>query len=552
MSRVSLLLSLTESALKLREALPMHSDVAARLRDTVNDAHRGTPNYGYYIDHDGDGTEGNCIYNCNGDIRSAPYEIGTQGGKAFAHIDMGNSKNVVPMTTYTEEPDGDEDSYNAMDEAKRPIYLAAPIYERFISTKTRKAADASSFAGKGRSFPILKSEDVSAALHSLGRAGPGNYSTDTIRANIKRIAKAKGFALPDSLKDSVSTWRPEGVLLLESCATFIEQPRLQEAATADYPIKLISPGRGSSGYYTPEVLKNAAESKVFKAGTHMFWNHDTDAEESARPEGDLNRLAAVTTTDASWQEKGHDGPGLYARAKVFGDYADKVKEMGPHIGLSIRAGGDRDESAKAPDGKPRVITALKNAASVDFVTKAGRDGKIFTESRTEGDKDMTEAEVKALLKESIAPLEAENKRLKEALLMQEAPQKILTHLRDIRLPDAGKKLVVERVVTQLGGNMPTDEKLKALVESEAAGVARMLTELGYSSAGLGKRMTEAETQQFTEADSTKLHEVFEETMGKAADIFVGPKLPKTDDPQGKIAREARKRARKAFMEGRAA
>ena len=50
----------------------------------------GTGNYGYYIDHDGDGTEGNCIYSCNGDIRQAPYELGMRGGKATAHVDMEN------------------------------------------------------------------------------------------------------------------------------------------------------------------------------------------------------------------------------------------------------------------------------------------------------------------------------------------------------------------------------------------------------------------------------------------------------------------------------
>ena len=114
---------------------------------------------------------------------------------------------------------------------------------------------------------------------------------------------------------------------------------------------------------TPEVLKKAAESKVFKAGTQMFWNHDTDNEESQRPEGDLNRLAAVTTTDARWEEAGKDGPGLYATAKVFSDYADKVKEMGPHIGLSIRAADEkwlemREDMKEGPDGKRGVITAL--------------------------------------------------------------------------------------------------------------------------------------------------------------------------------------------------
>jgi len=530
----------------------MHGDVRKALSDAIND-HAKDKSYKHagdsYIDHDGDGTEGNCIFSCKGDIRSAPYEMSARGKTApEASIDFDNSKNVLPVTSYVPEA-GEGDEYTAMDEAvrKEGIYLQLPIYERFIGAKARNAADSGSFAGKGKSFPILKSEDVSAALHSLGRAGPGNYSTDTIRANIKRIAKAKGFALPDSLKDAWSTWKPEGALLLESSAHFCEAPRLAEAATATYPIKLISPGRGTSGYYPPEVLKKAAEAKVFKAGTQMFWNHDTDAEESARPEGDLNRLAAVTTTDAAWNESGHDGPGLYAHAKVFSDYADKVKEMGPHIGLSIRAGGDRDESAKGPDGKPRVITALKNAASVDFVTKAGRDGKIFTESKKEGEVDMDKNEVLALIKESTAPLEAENKKLREQLMRSDGPRVIREHLADIRLPDSGKNEVIRRILSE---GIPDDpKKLKEAVERVSKDVAQFLMEAGYSGgSNFGARMTEAEAAKFSEADEKELTERFEKSIGSLVDIFVGPKLAES---AGR-AYELRKEARKAFKKGRAA
>jgi hypothetical protein len=176
--------------------------------------------------------------------------------------------------------------------------------------------DSSDFAGSGKSFPIERSSDIMAAVHSIGRGVAGGQSAGSIKSKIIAIAKRKGWtkSLPKAWQkgDSSegSTWKPDGVLLVEG-ATFLEEPVLKEAATADYPIKLMSPGRGSSGYYPADVLKKAAESKVFKAGTQMFWNHDTDAEESARPEGDLNRLAAVTTSDAQWNESGVDGPGLY-------------------------------------------------------------------------------------------------------------------------------------------------------------------------------------------------------------------------------------------------
>lgn len=362
---------------------------------------------------------------------------------------------------------------------------------------------------------------------------------------------------PRTVYDEGHAWLPQGVLLVEG-ASFCETPRLQEAATADYPIKLISPGRGTSGYYGADVLKKAAESRVFRAGTQMFWNHDTDSEESARPEGDLHRLAAVTTTDASWDEAGRDGPGLYARAKVFGDYADRVREKGPHIGLSIRAGGERDEAARAPDGKPRVITALKNAQSVDFVTRAGRDGKIFTESASADRKedDMDKAEVQALLKEAIAPLqtqltatEAENKRLRERLTMSEAPRRIREGLADIRLPDASKNKIIRRLAES--ALLPDDPKeLNKLIESEALAEAQFLQELGYGQgvAAFGARLDPAKLQEAGEAGEKAHAENYDKALCEMADIFVGPKLV----TGGKEAKEARKAARKAFREGRAA
>jgi hypothetical protein len=49
----------------------------------------------------------------------------------------------------------------------------------------------------------------------------------------------------------------------------------------------------------------------------MFWNHPTQAEESARPEGNLDQLAAIITSPARYEANGVKGPGLYAEAKVM-------------------------------------------------------------------------------------------------------------------------------------------------------------------------------------------------------------------------------------------
>ncbi len=542
-----------------------HSDVRSQLQDAINDHRQSKMDDGKYshsgdsyIDHDGDGSEGNVTYCCKGDLKQAPYSIGTRGGKAGCDVDFDSASDVVPVTSYLPQAD-DEDHYTSMDEAfrKAKLYTDLPIYERFISQSTRDAADTSSFAGKGRSFPILKPADVSAALHSIGRAGPGNYSADTIRNNIKRIAKAKGFPLPDSLKERAAG--PTEVLIEFKLAGIEADAELKEAA--EYPVKLMSPGRGSSGYYPEDVVKRDGP-KIFKSGTQMFWDHATDTEEAERPEGSLNNLAAVLTSDARYNEAGKDGPGLYATAKVFGPYVDKVKEMGQHIGLSIRAGGTRDESAKGPDGKAGVITGLKQAQSVDFVTKAGRDGKIFTEAArgaSEGD-DMDAAEMKKLMKdaiaEAIAPLQAENKALKEAIAAQGATQKLpeLVHkaLADLRLPIASKTKLFEhftsetaRSVVPLKEGAVDAEALGKLIEAAAVREAQFLMDLGYGDAvpQIGQRVKPDDVKE----SDKKVSKDYEDVMTNLAEIFVGPKLGKDNS-----SRDARKASRKAFREGRAA
>jgi HK97 family phage prohead protease len=97
------------------------------------------------------------------------------------------------------KPFGDEDDDDDEDEGRGDYPTDV---RRTVSQKEREGMEPGDFAGKAKSFPINKPEDVKAAFASLGRAGADNYSTDQIKANIVRIAKRKGGAFAAALPDT--------------------------------------------------------------------------------------------------------------------------------------------------------------------------------------------------------------------------------------------------------------------------------------------------------------------------------------------------------------
>lgn len=138
-----------------------------------------------------------------------------------------------------------------------------------------------------------------------------------------------------------------------------------------YMATIIEAGWGSSGYYSREMLARDI-GKAFPAGTHMYINHPTQDEEFNRPERDVRDLAAVLTSDPILV--GHEA---VAEMEVFSHYGPWVKEVAPHIGLSIRAIGEA-EAGEAEGREGNIISALTEGVSVDFVTKAGAGGKVGT------------------------------------------------------------------------------------------------------------------------------------------------------------------------------
>ena len=105
-------------------------------------------------------------------------------------------------------------------------------------------------------------------------------------------------------------------------------------------ITLITPGWGSSGYYSPAVLEQAAKDRVFPKNTQMHIDHD-----DAGSVGSVSTLAAALSEDARWEpdwldpDTGVKGR-LVAENRVFSHKREMLSEMADVIGTSIAAGAE--------------------------------------------------------------------------------------------------------------------------------------------------------------------------------------------------------------------
>jgi hypothetical protein len=256
----------------------------------------------------------------------------------------------------------------------------------------------------------------------------------------------------------------------------------EKALKADgtVPIKIISPGWGTTGYYGDRVLEKFGP-KAFPKGTHMYWDHPTETEAKERPERSLDDLAAVLVSDARYDKDGIRGPGLYADAKVTEAYKGPVDDLATHIGTSIRAfGAGRDGEAEGRKGPiiESIIPSVMN--SIDFVTLPGAGGQVVSlfeaargrqtdagniipiqEAETvPDDKDTSAAapasgvtidQIQEAIKAANAPIltqlqeaQTANSRLQEALILRDARDIVRTTLDRLpNVPDMTKARLQE-------------------------------------------------------------------------------------------------------------
>lgn len=258
-----------------------------------------------------------------------------------------------------------------------------------------------------------------------------------------------------------------------------------DKAVGKYPVKVIQPGWGSSGYYSETVL--AASAQLFE-GAQMFWNHPKSSDNYERPERDLRDLAGVLT-NVRYEETNANGAGIYGDATVFEPFRETLNEIGPYIGVSIRAGGKVHEG-EAEGRAGLLVEEVNLVQSVDFVTRAGAGGKVlaqFAEAarspynvpenvnkeesmnleealNTIGERDNTINGLNKQLSEAqsqIDTLTQELARLNEAHMLTECGAIVAAELKESDLPEVTK----ERIKQEAGKFMATkdeDDKKKKL------------------------------------------------------------------------------------------
>lgn len=165
----------------------------------------------------------------------------------------------------------------------------------------------------------------------------------------------------------------------------VESFRLIESKEPDtlvIDVHVISPGWGSSGYYSEEILRKACDDGVYCAGTHMHIDHPTQSSMAESPARTINGdspLAAIFTESGHYDPNGWDGPGVYTKARVIPEYVVKIKALAGNIGISHYVSADRKHGTAEGKKGWMVTKLIPNVLNtVDFVTVPGASGHYRT------------------------------------------------------------------------------------------------------------------------------------------------------------------------------
>ena len=225
-----------------------------------------------------------------------------------------------------------------------------------------------------------------------------------------------------------------------------------------WKIRIISPGRGSSGTHLAEVMQRDG-ALAWPIGTKSNIDHLGEEEKWNQPAGSLKNLAGVLVSTPVWEDGPH-GPGMYAVLEVGSQWAAFVEEFHEILGVSIHSAAVLGEEALEDGSYPITHYLPSELNTVDLVTVPGANGRIIeayesacatmtsvTEPNKEDEVTLTKEDVASIVSEALAPLVSEVQTLKESTT-PEAPEEskesksdILTKIMESNLPDKLKMQV---------------------------------------------------------------------------------------------------------------
>ena len=141
--------------------------------------------------------------------------------------------------------------------------------------------------------------------------------------------------------------------------------------------RLIASGVSLNGkYYSGEMLESTGPA-AFPVGTLVHADHQTWIEAYDRPEKSVNTIIGAIATEPKLDTV--DGvEGLYANVEFTEEWAPRVEQIAPFVGLSISTQYVADETAEREDGVVTVAALVPFPTnSVDLVTVPGAKGKLL-------------------------------------------------------------------------------------------------------------------------------------------------------------------------------
>ncbi|AXC36145.1 capsid maturation protease [Microbacterium phage Lyell] len=155
--------------------------------------------------------------------------------------------------------------------------------------------------------------------------------------------------------------------LLEFDAAAVSAP----TARGLWRATLITPGQGSSGNWTEDVIRRDGPHAL-KKGAKCFVTHNRM--ENGEP--DPFSMWGVLASDAWYEE----GVGLVSDIQVLESWIDKVADVAPHTALSVFLMGEADEQGNIT----AILEDVQNG--VDLVVYPGRPGSSLVEKLYESAK----------------------------------------------------------------------------------------------------------------------------------------------------------------------